>query len=52
MDKDKFERLNYLTEKAFLNVATPDEIKEFNQLHEQWIQPQEYNLFSDYDDEH
>jgi len=28
----EFDRLNYLSEKSFLNLATLDELKEFNRL--------------------
>ncbi len=52
MDKDKFERLNFLSEKALQNNATNDELKEFNKLHKEWTEPQEFNLFGDYIQEH
>jgi len=45
MEKEDFERLNILTEKAMNDIATPNELKEFSQLLTTWNESAEYNLF-------
>lgn len=44
MEADDFERLNTLSEKAIDGIATPNELKEFNQLLTIWNESIEYNL--------
>ncbi|MDX2368913.1 MAG: hypothetical protein QNK36_10990 [Colwellia sp.] len=44
MKKEEFERLNTLSEKAMENIATPNEIEEFNKLFTVWNESAEYNL--------
>ncbi len=36
MESERFERLNTLSEKAMNGIATPNELKEFNQLLTTW----------------
>jgi len=44
MEKEDFERLNTLSEKAINDIATPNELKEFSQLLTTWNESTEYNL--------
>jgi hypothetical protein len=44
MEKEEFERLNTLSEKAINDTATPNELEEFNQLLIAWNEFTEYNL--------
>ncbi len=44
MEKEDFERLNSLSEKAMIEIATPDEIKELQRLLTIWNELTEYNL--------
>ncbi|WP_440874617.1 hypothetical protein [Thalassotalea sp. PLHSN55] len=46
MNQDEFERLNHLSEKSLYKTATPNEMKEFSQLLNDWNQSVELNLFS------
>ena len=46
MTGDDFERLNTLAGKALNDIATGNEIKEFNQLLTVWNESAELNLFS------
>ena len=45
MHTNDFERLNSLSEKAIGESATEDELKEFNQLLNEWNTSTELNLF-------
>jgi len=45
MHTNDFERLNSLSEKAIGETATKDELKEFNQLLNEWNTSTELNLF-------
>jgi hypothetical protein len=44
MNKEQFERLNALSEKAINDCITPIELEEFNKLLTSWNQSTEYNL--------
>lgn len=46
MNQDQFERLNHLSEKSLNENATPQEIREFSQLLNDWNLSVELNLFS------
>lgn len=46
MNHDEFERLNHLSAKALNETATPNEMKEFSQLLNDWNQSVELNLFN------
>ena len=46
MNQDEFERLNHLSEKSLNETATPQEMKEFSQLLNDWNLSVELNLFS------
>ncbi|MGJ8694178.1 MAG: hypothetical protein ACSHW0_17050 [Thalassotalea sp.] len=46
MNHDEFKRLNHLSEKALNETATPNEMKEFSQLLNDWNQSEELNLFN------
>ena len=45
MDTKSFERLNSLSEKAFHEIASKDELKEFNHLLDEWNTSVQLNLF-------
>ncbi|MFT5849151.1 hypothetical protein [Psychroserpens sp.] len=44
MNKEQFERLNALSEKAINDCLTQIELEEFNKLLTSWNQSTEYNL--------
>jgi hypothetical protein len=44
MTADEFDRLNSLSEKAFTETASRNELKEFNELLEDWNTSVEFNL--------
>jgi len=46
MNQDEFERLNHLSEKYLNETATPQEMKEFSKLLNDWNQSVELNLFN------
>jgi hypothetical protein len=46
MNQDQFERLNHLSEKSLNENATPQEMREFSQLLNDWNLSVELNLFS------
>ena len=48
MNSYEFERLNFLSEKALNETATPHEITEFNTLLNEWNSSVELNLFGGY----
>lgn len=44
MNHDEIERLDSLSEKAINNIATPNEIREFSKLLEQWNENSQNDL--------
>lgn len=44
MNHDEIERLDSLSEKAINNIATPNEIREFSKLLEQWNESSQNDL--------
>ena len=48
MSTDKYERLNFLSEKVLNETATASEITEFNGLLSEWNSSVELNLFGGY----
>jgi len=44
MDAQELERLNYLAEKTINDNASPGELNEFEQLHAEWSESEEFNL--------
>jgi hypothetical protein len=44
MTSDEFDRLNTLSEKALTETASRNELKEFNELLEDWNTSVEFNL--------
>jgi len=46
MTTDEFDRLNNLSEKALTETASRNELKEFNELLEDWNSCVEFNLIN------
>lgn len=46
MTDDDFDRLNFLSEKAITETATPNELREFKQLMDLWNTSYEFNLLN------
>lgn len=46
MDKEIFARINVISEKAMLNEATEEELKEYNNLMTLWNNSTHYNVFN------
>jgi hypothetical protein len=44
MTSDEFDRLNTLSEKALTETASRNELKEFNELLDDWNESVEFNL--------
>jgi hypothetical protein len=44
MDQSDFDRLSSIFERSFVNKITSDELKEFNQLIDDWSTSSEFNL--------
>jgi len=44
MEIEEIERLNSLSERAMIEIATPDELKELKRLLTIWNESTEYNL--------
>jgi len=44
MKTEEFERLNTLSEKALIDIASPNELQELKQLLTIWNESTEYNL--------
>jgi len=44
MKTEEFERLNSLSEKAMIDIATPKELQELKQLLILWNESTEYNM--------
>jgi hypothetical protein len=47
MNMDEFDRLNTLSEKVLAETASYDDLKEFNELLNDWNTSAELNLFND-----
>lgn len=44
MNQHDFDRLSSIFERSFVDKITPDELKEFNQLIDDWSTSTEFNL--------